>query len=162
MNSDPFTAYILERQPASLVDALTLFDERSKGPDASSPHVVSRDWLDKHLCWTEKRKHLLNIFDKFIEEVNGLGVIVEAALLGGSYVSVKDDPKDIDFLVIYRVTDGFDANVLSRLVSIKRPGLDWRFIPSDAGTVPLLKISIFCHLLYEGRKGGEGSLLVVI
>ncbi|MDR6134910.1 hypothetical protein QE361_001893 [Sphingomonas sp. SORGH_AS802] len=162
MISDPYTAYILDRQPASLDAALVLFDERSKGPDASSPHVVQHEWLERHLCWNEKRKGLLAGFDGFLAETQRFAITVEAALIGGSFVSRKDEPKDIDFLAVYTTLPGFDPEALSEFVVAKRPGLDWRFIPSDAGVLPLLKISMFCHLLYEGRKGGEGSLLLVL
>lgn len=162
MISDPYTAYILERQPASLEDALVLFDEKSKGPDASSPHVVRHEWLEHHLCWTEKRRNLLSHFDNFIAETCKFEITIEAVLIGGSFVSRKDEPRDIDFLAIYKTLPGFAPEALSNFVMTKRPGLDWRFIPSDAGALPLLKISIFCHLLYEGRKGGEGSLLLII
>lgn len=162
MTSDPFTAYALERQPSGLDGVLVLFDEKTRGPDASSPHIVTRAWIGEHLGWTDHRQRLLACFDTFLEQAQQHGIIIEGVLIGGSFVSRKDSPKDIDFLVIYRADENFEAAALSRFVSAKQPYLDWRFVPSDTGTLPLLKITLFCHLLYEGRSGGEGSILMIM
>lgn len=159
---DPYLNYILAHQPKDLDQALVLFDEISKGTDKSSPHVVTWEWLKYHLCWNERRSKLASLLHNFLSEVRCYGITPEFLLLGGSFLSNRDNPKDIDFLLVYRASDAFRSEEFSRFVMNKRVGLDYRAIPSDTGSLSLIKISIFYHTLFEGKGGDRGSLLIPI
>jgi hypothetical protein len=157
-----YEQYILSKQPETLEDALILFDENTKGLDSSSPHVVEWGWVDRNLCWSQRRHYLVDRLRLFIKTLSQCNVVIEIAILGGSFVSRKDDPKDIDALLIYRASDGFDPSRLASLAASRINDLDVRLVPSDAGLVPLLKASLFYSVLFQGRKGGEGAIMVLV
>ena len=160
--SDPYLAYILSRQPATLDQALVLFDEVSKGPDKSSPHVVEWRWVEENLCWNIHRKNLIVTLRGFLSRMGSFGGIAELVLIGGSFVSRLETPKDIDFLLVYRADTSFRSEEFAKFATTNQDGLDFKLIPSDTGVISLLKISIFYHLLFQGRKGGEGSIIISI
>lgn len=157
---DPYASYILLKQPTDLEAALVLFDEDSKGPDRSSPHAVTWEWMERNLCWNTHRQELLVQLREFTKSICHYGAIPQLLLIGGSYVSTAKTPKDVDFLLIYSVTEDFNSNLFVDFIRAKRIGLDYRLIPSDTGLLSIIKITIFYHLLYQGRKGGKGSVIL--
>ena len=157
----PYETYILSKKPKSIDAALVLFDEATKALDSSSPHVVDWPWVHEHLCWSERRSDLVSKLRRFMGALGTCYINIETVLLGGSFVSKKDDPKDIDALIVYRAVDGFDAPLLRSLASTAPNGGDCRLVPSDTGTIALLKATIFYSILFQGRKGGEGAIMVI-
>ncbi|WP_457832204.1 DUF6932 family protein, partial [Staphylococcus aureus] len=71
------------------------------GPDVSSPHIVSISWVEQNLLWSRKRKELFKDLFELIKDLKDVGINSSYLMIGGSFLSYKDNPGDIDGLLIY-------------------------------------------------------------
>jgi hypothetical protein len=160
--SDPYARYMAQFQPASVEEALRLFDESTKVPEYSSPHVVNWEWVLTNLSWNDHRRKVLDQFEDLLKSVEGCGVNVDLVMIGGSFLSSTEMPSDIDVLFVYRISDSFCDGQFNKVVTSKCPLVDFRVVPADAGALVLIKTAIFNHTLFQGRDGGRGSILLSI
>lgn len=66
-----------------------------------SPYEIHAVWIARNLCWTDKRVVLFQGLMTLTERLNAKLAGRYCLWLAGSFVSIKDDPSDIDFSVIW-------------------------------------------------------------
>lgn len=162
---DAFVVRALKQEPPSLDDALVLIDHKAMlGPDVSSPHIVSISWVEQNLLWSRKRKELFKDLFELIKDLKDVGINSSYLMIGGSFLSYKDNPGDIDGLLIYSVSGSINFSDVKAIIDRKKSNIDIRIVPEDAGTAALIKMVCFCHTLYQGEGAYQlkSSILMVI
>jgi hypothetical protein len=131
----------------------------------SSPRLTTLAWMRRELGWSPHRRVLIAAFERRLAELRSSGVQPVCALVGASIMGDKEEPGDLDGLIVYRLDSEREfgpeaAECLRR----KEPGLDLRFVPADAEPALLVKMSCFFHMLYQGINKGlqRPSVLLVL
>jgi hypothetical protein len=144
---------------SALAAGLPIFigGERRSTPFNSAPYVVAyARFLDQASGWPG-RSDLLRELQACLEEARSMQLIIDALLLGGSFLDLANPhPKDIDCVWLYRSLAGSGGDVellLSLQVRFKRRGVDMRFIPLDVDPLLFAKTLGFFSILYAKRKG---------
>jgi hypothetical protein len=121
----------------------------------SSPRITTLGWMRRELGWSPHRLALIAGFERRLAELRAGGVEPVCALVGGSIMGDKEEPGDLDGLIVYRLDREreFGAEAAEALRR-KEPGLDLRFVPADAEPALLVKMSCFFHMLYQGINKG--------
>lgn len=163
--TDAYSDKMLLSEPNCINDSNFLINHNvAIGPDHSSPHIVSIGWIYKHLLFNRYRESMFDKFFNWIELFNQASCKVTCLLLGGSFLSEKECPKDIDALIVYRALQGFNASALHDILVNKVEIADIRVVPEDVSIPMLIKISCFFHTLYQGTYSphDKGSVLVIM
>jgi hypothetical protein len=134
----------------------------------SSPYVYSASEFRCAFGNGGRREALIRELDIVLEGHLGGGVNCVAMLVGGSFLDLTRDPRDLDALLIYTLSGGtepeLEANTVRRIHASRGNGLDLRYCPVDAGPIILIKAVCFFHSLYmHDRESGfanKPSILV--
>lgn len=131
----------------------------------SSPRLTTLGWMRRELGWSPHRRMLIERFEGRLAELRAAGIEPVCALVGGSIMGEKDEPGDLDGLIVYRLRAGSAlGHEAAKALRGKDSGLDLRFVPADAEPALLVKMSCFFHMLYQGINKGlkRPSLLLAL
>lgn len=124
-------------------------------PLNASPYLANlRDLREGAFLST--RRILVDKFIAAIEQLSDYAVTPIAALLGGSAIGPKPQPKDLDCIVFYESTGGALLRSDGLQVFQKRwklCGVDMRVIPADSDPILLIKTVSFFTTLYSKNPG---------
>ncbi|POA51827.1 hypothetical protein C1889_25540 [Pseudomonas sp. FW507-12TSA] len=88
-----------------------------------------------------------------ISELKDAGLSIDIALIGGSFLTLKSTPGDLDAVLFYSLKKeeiAFPLDQWQRAQKLK--GLDVRLVPMDTRPILTLKMALFFALLYTHRK----------
>lgn len=122
----------------------------------SSPHMLMWDDLLTQFGNDEQRRKIVNMLDWHIDNLKRHGIIVDALLVGGSFVIPDLCPSDIDALLFYRIAP--KCNVKRAIDFLRTPTpreIDLRYAPQDADVSILVKMISFFTLLYSYNVNTE-------
>lgn len=104
------------------------------------------------------RQGLLRELVAAVEEMSELGFETVAALLGGSALGPKPNPRDLDSILFYRAREATPPiqalAAFQRRMQARR--LDLRLIPVDGDPLILIKAVSFFTTLFAQSKDGTG------
>jgi hypothetical protein len=124
-------------------------------PLNASPYLANlRDLRDG--TFLSARRILVDKFIAAIEQLSDYAVTPIAALLGGSAIGPKPQPKDLDCIVFYESTGGAPLRSDGLQMFQKRwklCGVDIRVIPADSDPILLIKTVSFFTTLYSESRG---------
>lgn len=145
-NLDPVSpTFDILRQPIQERSGLT--------PMSGSPYIVTREWFSLYLGFNGHRLNLIRNFDEFVSRLIDFGISPTFAMIGGSFVSDKIDPKDIDGVIGYIGNNDSDFIGLKDFITTPTPKfLDIRLVPEDSGGLNLVKICCYYHELYSRNR----------
>lgn len=116
----------------------------------SSPHVLMWDDLLTRFGGDCQRKRMISMLDSHLKNLRNHGIIVDAFLLGGSFVSPDAVPSDVDALLPYRLEPSCDVDRAIKYLRLPVfPELDLRHVPQDADPTIFIKMISFFTLLYS-------------
>jgi hypothetical protein len=121
-------------------------------PLNSAPYVTSLS----HFCEaypSPPRQGLAAQLKLSISELNDAGLSVDIALVGGSFLTLKSTPGDLDIVLFYSLNKeeiAFPLDQWQRAQKLK--GLDVRLVPMDTRPILTLKMALFFALLYTHKK----------
>ncbi|WP_126012953.1 hypothetical protein [Sphingomonas sp. ABOLH] len=131
-------------------------------PMSGSPYLVNMDWFCSYLGFNNHRKELIEIFLGYIDNLKIFEIKPTFALIGGSFVSDKSEPKDIDGVIAYTGSEKSDFKGIKEIVNRKNIFLDIRLVPEDTGGIYLTKILCYYHELYSrNRMKGRTSCVLI-
>lgn len=128
----------------------------------SSPHILSLTAFEERFGGSPRRRTLLTALAAELAYLKRNGVTPLCLLAGGGFVRDGAEPGDFDALIAYALASGAQPDAIRSLLTRRPLGLDLRFVPSDAGPLPLMRMSCFFHTLYQARDrgGAQASFLV--
>jgi hypothetical protein len=120
-------------------------------PLNASPYLAHIQDLRDGL-FLSAREQLVSKFLEAMEQLPDYAVTPIAALFGGSALSSKLEPNDLDCVVFYvseASTNPRDEGLSAFLKRWKAAGLDMRAIPADGDPIILIKVVSFFTSLYS-------------
>jgi hypothetical protein len=133
---------------------------QQSNPLNASPYIAHiQDLRDGILL--HNRKELVAKFVTAIGELRDYAVTPIAALVGGSVLGSKPQPKDLDCVIYYTSTKGptsRDDGLASFLKRWKAEGLDMRAIAADGDPLIFIKTVSFFTSLYSINPGNPASM----
>ena len=125
-------------------------------PMNASPYVVSLSRLNG-LGWSSIRMKLLRHLTEAIGTLNSHGVHAEAILLGGSFLDLGKEPRDLDCLILYSRISAEPSDLSLWQQEQRSRNLDIRMAPMETDPMLLLKLVIYFSVLYTRAKDHQDS-----
>jgi hypothetical protein len=126
-------------------------------PANASPYLCLYEEFRAAASRWSGREPLLAALDRVRSQAETCGVVVEAMLIGGSFVALSNpSPRDVDCLMFYRQAAGDRPVEARRLGELRRQAkgnrVDVRFVPVDGGVLPLIKSVCYFSVLFSMEK----------
>lgn len=133
----------------------------ASNPINSTPFEVSlSDFAFAYGSKSQRRKALFEDLLDCIEWHLGMGCHIEFMLIGGSYVSDKTAPRDVDGIFFYRLEDGVSLSPSHREIQLRKwQTLDVRHCPIDSDPFIICRLSSYFTLLYSVNTNGNNNVL---
>lgn len=151
-----------------LADGFPMFpgSVSASSPVNASPYVVSYTHFLANPPGSSKNAELIDGFCALIAELQKLGIIPIATLLGGSFLRPGENARDIDCVIFYRhATDAPTRSPLAAILELFRSRkVDARLIPYDTQPALVLSSAVYFASLYSIDRPSaalaHGSVLI--
>jgi hypothetical protein len=138
----------------------------ASNPVNATPYIVPL-WRLREADFMSNRRAFLDRLILVLDQLASRDVMPVAVLVGGSVLTAKPDPGDLDAIVFYRL-EGNGVQAIATFgeagAQWRRAGLDLRLIPADGSPLLLIKTVSFFTTLFGCRRDGSpepGGLLLV-
>lgn len=123
---------------------------RASTPIDATPYLIEFPTF-MQAEWSPKRKKLAGELAAMIRELASKEIMVHVVLVGGSFISLDKEPKDLDCVLFYSRDDGL-GNDLASAETSRMPAIDARLVPIEVEPALVIKIAIFFALLYSRTR----------
>lgn len=129
-----------------------LGDVSDSNPINSTPYVVGLgDFLSEPLPMAKLA--LRDTLSAALAKLPGFGLQAEIVLIGGSFLRLDAEPRDLDCVVYYSRSGEIAGDLPAWQAEQKSRGLDLRLIPLEMDPVMVLKTALFFGALYGADRG---------
>lgn len=132
----------------------------SSTPLNSSPYAISYDhFLRGETVTCARRATLISSFAEVVSRLPTAGIVPVAAIVGGSYLRLDREPRDLDCVIFYRRSVESRPSVSIQHIQneFKSVDIDARLVPFDASPTLVLKAAMFFGCLYAVDRASGGS-----
>jgi hypothetical protein len=127
---------------------------QSSNPLNSTPYLGGICDMDACGCDPSRRQLVLHIHS-LLRVLRRISVEPVALLVGGSFLRVTEQPKDLDCVLFYKADGDVARDLFRYQKGIAKVGVDLRFVPIDSDPLIALKSAIYFGTLYSMRKGDD-------
>lgn len=123
---------------------------RGSTPMDATPYLAEFSTFMR-VNWSPKRKELAGKLEMLLCELASKEILVHVVLVGGSFIALDKEPKDLDCVLFYSRNDDLSAD-LAGLEKSRLPAIDARLVPIEVEPALVIKIAIFFALLYSRTR----------
>lgn len=123
----------------------------------SAPYVLDRVSFRDRYGLSERRQAMITELFEHVQAMEAAGALVATILVGGSFIDLDREPRDLDCLALYSIVGTAGSEQLESLLAVGKQGaIDVRHLPADSDPILLLKAVLFFSELYC-RRDPNGS-----